>query len=240
MRIEVFKTLDELIPAVADFFVIASAEAIAARGVFNVALSGGSSPEKLYELLASSHYEGKIDWDKVNFFFGDERHVPLNHAASNGGMVKRTLFDPLNIPGERIFFVDTTLTPQQSANKYFLDVSSHFGGGEIRFDLVLLGLGDDAHTASLFPHTPVLKDKSVSIKSVYLAEKGVYRITMTAPMINQARHIVFLVFGESKGKAVYNVLQGEKDTEEYPAQLIEPGAGDLRWFLDEAAAAELK
>src|SRR5690606_32857689 len=120
------------------------------------------------------------------------------------------------------------------------DVSSHFGGGEIRFDLVLLGLGDDAHTASLFPHTPVLKDKSVSIKSVYLAEKGVYRITMTAPMINQARHIAFLVFGESKSKAVYNVLQGEKDTEEYPAQLIEPAAGDLRWFLDEAAAAGLK
>ncbi len=240
MRIEVFKTLDELIPAVADFFVIASGEAIAARGVFNVALPGGSSPKRLYTMLASARYEGKIEWDKINFFLGDERHVPLDHADSNAGMIKRTLFDPLEIPVARIFYVDTTLTPQQAANKYSSDIFDHFGGGEIRFDLVLLGLGDDAHTASLFPHTPVLKDKSVSIKSVYLAEKGVYRITMTAPMINQARHIAFLVFGESKSKAVYNVLQGEKDTEEYPAQLIEPAAGDLRWFLDEAAAAGLK
>ena len=240
MRIEVYKTTDELVTAVADLFVIAAREAILFRGVFNVALSGGSSPERLYQLLASSDYKDKIDWDKVNFFFGDERYVPRDDAASNGGMAKRTLFDPLNISDARIFYVNTTLIPQQAANSYSSDISDHFAGARVRFDLILLGLGDNAHTASLFPHTPVLKDKSVSVKSVYLSDQGVYRITMTAPMINQARHIAFLVYGASKSKAVYNVLRGTRDTEEYPAQLIEPGDGDLLWYLDETAAADLR
>ncbi len=240
MRIEVYKTIDELVAAVADLFVIAAREAILFRGVFNVALSGGSSPERLYQLLASSDYKDKIDWDKVNFFFGDERYVPRNDPASNGGMAKRTLFDPLEISEARIFYVDTTLIPQEAANSYSSDISDHFEGGRVRFDLILLGLGDNSHTASLFPHTPVLKDKSVSVKSVYLSEQGVYRITMTAPMINQARHIAFLVYGASKSKAVYNILRGTRDTEEYPAQLIEPGDGDLLWYLDETAASDLR
>lgn len=240
MKINVFKTIEELIPAVADCFAITAQHAISSRGEFNVGLSGGSSPERLYEMLASSHYEKKIDWVKINFFFGDERHVPKDDPENNARMVKNALFDPLKISASKIFSVDTTVPPQEAAKRYISTISSHFKGGKIRFDLVLLGLGANAHTASLFPNTSVLKDRSASVKAVYLEQQDLYRITMTAPLINQARHIAFLVFGESKSKAVYHVLQGGRDPEKYPAQLIQPEDGDVQWFLDETAAADLQ
>ena len=124
--------------------------------------------------------------------------------------------------------------------KYACAVSDHFEDGEVRFDLILLGLGENAHTASLFPYTPVLSEKFAWIKAVYLDQPNRYRITMTAPLINQARHIAFLVFGEAKRNAVFHVLESATDPEKYPAQLIHPVNGDLQWFLDEAAASRLK
>lgn len=240
MKINVFKTVDELIPAVADYFAATAQNSISSRGEFNVALSGGSSPVRLYEMLATADLSQKIDWTKINFFFGDERYVPENDPANNAHMVKKALLDPLKISPSRIFSVDTTLPPQEAANKYTSAISHHFKDQKIRFDLILLGLGDNAHTASLFPYTSVLKDKSASAKAVYLEQQDLYRITMTAPLINQARHIAFLVFGETKSKAVYHVLESGPDAVKYPAQLIQPEDGDLQWFLDETAAAGLQ
>lgn len=239
MKINVFKTVEELLPAVADFFASTAQMAIASRGEFNVALSGGASPVKLYEMLASRDFKERIDWHKINFFFGDERYVPKTSPENNAHMVKKALFDPLHIPASRIFSVDTTLPAYQAARKYSGVVSDHFEGGEIRFDLILLGLGANSHTASLFPYTSVLGEKFAFIKAVYLHQEDRYRITMTAPLINQARHIAFLVFGAAKRDAVFHVLEGASDPEKYPAQLIRPVDGDLQWFLDEAAASRV-
>ena len=240
MKINVFKMVDELIPAVASYFSATAQESISARGEFNVALSGGVSPKSLYEMLASPEFRKPIDWDKINFFFGDERNVPKEDPENNALMVKNVLFDPLKISESRIFAVDTTLPPQEAAKRYMSAISHHFRGQKTRFDLILLGLGDNAHTASLFPYTSVLKDKSASIKAVYLEEQDRYRITMTAPLINQARRIAFLIFGDAKSKAVYHVLENGRDPEKYPAQLIHPENGDLQWFLDQTAASGLQ
>ena len=240
MKINVFKTVEELIGAVADYFAETAESAIALRGEFNVALSGGKSPERLYRLLASADFSQRVEWTKVNFFFGDERHVPMRDPDNNAFMVEKVLFDPLKISASSIFRVDTTLPPDEAAERYGSAIARHFRGGEVRFDLVLLGLGDNAHTASLFPYSSVLKDKSVSVKAVYLKDEDRYRITMTAPLLNHSLHIVFLVFGESKSEAVYQILHGTVDPEKYPAQLINPPEGDLQWFLDENAASGLQ
>lgn len=235
----IFKTNNELLLAMADFFIKNAQKSITEHGEFNVSLSGGSSPKKLYEMLASPDFNHMVDWKKVNFFFGDERYVPADDPESNALMAKKALFKPLNIADDQIFTVNTHLNPEGSAIEYAQQIATHFKEKPIRFDLVLLGLGDDAHTASLFPGTDVLEETAATIKPVFLADKNVYRITMTAPLINQAYHVAFLLFGDSKTAAVQQVLEGERDVAKYPAQLIDPQGGKVYWFMDETAAAGL-
>ena len=238
MELNIFTTADEVLAALAAYFVKVANEAIAGQGKFSVALSGGSSPKKLYELLASS-FGDKLAWDKVYFFFGDERNVPQTDPDSNYLMAKKALFDPLNIDPLHIFAVDTSLNPKDAAQKYEEELLEFFDENEMSFDLVLLGLGDNSHTASLFPYTPVLHDRIPGVKEVFLTDQQVYRITMNAPLINEASHIAFLVYGAGKAIAVHHVLEDDEDIENYPAQLIEPIVGEIQWFLDEAAAADL-
>ena len=240
MKINVFKTVQELLMAMADYFVTTAKNSISSRKEFNVALSGGSSPKRLYEMLASPDFKHQVEWDKVNFFFGDERYVPANDPENNALMVKKALFDPLYISPSNIFTINTSISPEEAAKKYTLTIANHFKDQKIRFDLILLGLGDNSHTASLFPYTSVLSDKSTSVKATFLEAQNVYRITMTAPLINQARHIAFFVYGEAKAEAVHHVLENERNEKKYPAQLIRPDEGELRWYLDEAAASHLK
>lgn len=238
MKLNVFKSEEEVLEKLAEYFVLVAQKAISANGRFSLALSGGSSPKKLYELLASK-YKNKIDWKNVFFFFGDERYVPHTSPDSNYLMAKKALFDVLTIPEEHIFPVDTSVEPGAAACKYMGVVKNFFGGKKISFDLVLLGLGDNSHTASLFPYTPVLSDKEPDVKEVYLEDQEVYRITLNAPLINQAQHIAFLVYGSGKAIAVHHVIEDNHDIENFPAQLIKPESGDLQWFLDEAAASNL-
>jgi 6-phosphogluconolactonase len=238
MKLNIFNTENEVLTALAEHFVNVANEAISARGKFSVALSGGNSPKKLYELLASS-YADKVAWDQAFFFFGDERNVPQTDKDSNYLMAKKALFDPLEIGYANIFPVDTSLSPADAAKKYQEEIEEFFDEDELSFDLILLGLGDNSHTASLFPSTPVLHDRTPGVKEVFLPDQQVYRITLNAPMINEARHIAFLVYGEGKAIAVHHVLEDEENIEEYPAQLIEPIVGEIQWFLDEAAAAML-
>lgn len=240
MTFHILKTNPELIKAIAAYFISICENAIASRGEFNVVLSGGNSPKKLYELLASPGYKEQVNWKKINFFFGDERYVPSNNPENNAHMVKTTLFDPLNISRYNIFPIDTSLSPQEAAKSYTTTITAHLDKQELQFDLILLGLGENAHTASLFPYTPVLTDKSTSVQAVFLEEQKSYRITMTAPLINLARNIAFLVYGQKKAEAVHHVLEDEFDPEKYPAQLIDPVKGKLHWFLDEAAASLLE
>lgn len=239
MKLNIFNAENEVLDALAKHFVEVANEAIAARGKFSVALSGGSSPKKLYEMLASTYHD-KIDWEKVHFFFGDERYVPQTDKDSNFLMVKNALFVPLMIDYANVYPVDTSLSPADAAKKYDEEIEEFFGDEDISFDLILLGLGDNSHTASLFPYTPVLHDRTPGVKEVFLPDQKVYRITLNAPMINEAQHIAFLVYGQGKAEAVRHVLEDDEDIEEYPAQLIEPIVGEIEWFLDEAAASLLE
>ncbi|HWZ35082.1 MAG TPA: 6-phosphogluconolactonase [Mucilaginibacter sp.] len=239
MKLNIFHTPDEVIDGMAQYFVETANAAIEARGKFSVALSGGSSPKKLYELLASTTYADSIDWNKVYFFFGDERNVPQNDPESNYLMAKNALFLPLYIEPGNIFAVDTTLAPNEAAQKYAGQIAEFFDEDEMSFDLVLLGLGDDTHTASLFPHTEALHDVTPSVKANFLPAKNIWRITMNAPLINDAKNIAFLVYGESKAPAVHNAIEANEDIENYPAQLIDSVSGEVQWFIDEAAAANL-
>jgi 6-phosphogluconolactonase len=224
----------------ADFVVAIAQSAIDLNGEFNIALSGGNSPKKLYEMLALPDYNQRLAWNKVNFFFGDERYVPVHDPENNSNMVKSVLFDPLDIAQSNIFSVDTSLSPDEAAKNYTARITTHFKGKEPVFDLILLGLGDNAHTASLFPAMAVLHDQSTSVQPVFLPEQNAYRITMTAPMINQAHQIAFLVYGQSKAEAIHHVLEDGYDPEKYPAQLIKPERGNLHWYIDSAAASMLK
>ncbi|HEY3405244.1 MAG TPA: 6-phosphogluconolactonase [Ohtaekwangia sp.] len=235
----IFKTPDELLVSLADLIVKQAEAATQKQGRFSFVLSGGSSPKKLFELLASDSYRNKIDWSHVYFFFGDERNVPADHADSNYLMAKKALFDALNIAEDHIFRMKTELGPAEAAANYQQSVLYYFGDKPVQFDFVLLGLGDDAHTASLFPHTTVLKEKTAVVKEVYVDKLNTYRITLTEPCINKAKQVVFLVYGGGKAEAIHHVQKGNSNPETYPAQLINPASGELHWFMDEAAATKL-
>jgi 6-phosphogluconolactonase len=237
MKLHVYDSEAEVINALADYFTKTINHAIHTNGECSVVLSGGNSPKKLYQLLASDAYKEEVEWSKVSFFFGDERYVPFNDAESNGLMAQQTLFEPLNIEPSKIFYIGTSLSPEHDAANYTDAVFTYFGERPPKFDLILLGLGDNSHTASLFPFTPVLHEEKTLVRSVFLEDKKIYRITMTAPLINDAHNIAFLVYGKGKAAAVHHVLRDERTIEMYPAQLIQPLDGTVNWFLDKDAAA---
>ncbi len=240
MKLKIYKNVTDVINALADSICEVSKEAIQARGAFNFVLSGGSSPPKLFELLASESYRDKIDWDKTYFFFGDERFVPEGDSQRNSLMAKEVLLNPLKIRRSHIFEVDTTGSPEESAAKYWESILKHFDGKPVKFDFNLLGLGDNSHTASLFPNTSILKETEATIKSFFVEEVQMDRITMTAPLINQSRNIAFLVFGEGKAEAVFHVLEDQSGSaNDYPARLITKDENKVQWFLDEKAASRL-
>jgi 6-phosphogluconolactonase len=235
----IYKDKDELLDDLAAYILKIGSEAIDERGVFNFVLTGGSSPKALYQSLATT-YKDQLDWTKVYFFFGDERYVDSGNSNYNGRMAKESILAPLGIPADHIFYVDTKLTPKEAAIDYMKAISAHFQGALPSFDLILLGMGDEAHTASLFPDTEILKNTEPTVDSVYVEKLAAYRVSFTAPLINLAKNIAFLVFGSSKAEAVKSVIEPiDKNPMLYPAQLIEPIIGNLTWFLDEQAASLL-
>jgi 6-phosphogluconolactonase len=237
--LRIFDNTDTLLTALADFIVDSARQAIHKHGRFSFVLSGGSSPKKLYTLLASDAYRSKIDWTRVFFFFGDERYVPATHADSNYRMAQETLFTPLNITPGQVFRMNTDLAVDAAAEGYEQDIRGYFVEKPICFDFILLGLGDNSHTASLFPHTSVLHEKEALVKGLYIDEVKMNRITLTAPVINRGAIIAFLVYGGGKAEAIHHILEDARNIEEYPAQLIHPEKGEIVWFLDEPAAANL-
>lgn len=237
MQLHIFSTVDQVLEKLADFFIQEVNNTLQRKTVCNVVLSGGNSPKKLYQLLTTTAYRQQVSWEKICFFFGDERYVPFKDENNNGNMAKQTLFDPLQIHPSQVFYIDTNLAPEDSATDYSHRIQQHFGNNQPQFDLILLGLGDNAHTASLFPHTAVLHEKNQLVRAVYIEDIKAFRITMTAPLINQAKKIAFLVYGSAKATAVKNILKGEQNVELYPAQLINNKSETTHWFLDEAAAS---
>jgi 6-phosphogluconolactonase len=212
---------------------------VAARGRFSVALAGGATPRRTYELLAAPPLRDQAPWDRVHVFWGDERCVPLNDSRSNARLAKAAWLDHVPIPGDQIHPMNCALDPAAAARHYEAQLREFFAGQPPRLDLVLLGLGEDGHTASLFPGTMVLAEVERWAAAVSVAEQDLYRVTLTAPLINQAAMVAFLVAGDAKAGVLREVLHGLRDPERLPAQLIQPQNGALRWLVDLAAAGSL-
>ena len=237
--IRTYKNLEAVSRAAAEIFVEKVVDALSARGRFAVALSGGGTPRRLYNLLAESPIREKIQWKAVHVFWGDERCVPPGDPRSNARMARLALLDHVPLPAENIHPVPCDRSPREAATRYENEIKAFFGTKAPAFDMVLLGLGDNAHTASLFPHTPVLDEKDRWVAEVYVSEQDMHRVTLTAPIINQAREVLFLVSGQGKAKALKQVLQGPFRPHDFPAQLIRTKAGHGLWLVDHDAAARL-
>ena len=233
--VSIFSSKEEITPYAANIFVAAAQNAIQKRGRFLVALTGGSSPVSLYKLLATSQYKSKIDWENVFVFWGDERWVALDDERSNAKMSSDYLLNHVGIPKSNLFpMYKEGFAPEEYALEYEKLIKS-FTGDHGQFDLILLGMGDDGHTASLFPGEAVLHENNKWVSAYYLESQNMYRITLTAPFINKAKEIVVITFGESKAHALNEVLYGDYNPEKYPTQLIKPLDGKLLFLTDQAA-----
>jgi 6-phosphogluconolactonase len=237
--IRIFDDLEALSQAAAKMFMDLANHAAASQGRFSVALSGGHTPRRLYEILADDPYHNKIDWEDVHVFWGDERCVPPGDPRSNVQMAYQTLLNHVPIPANQIHPLHSGLPTAMAAVRYETELREFFGVQPPAFDLILLGLGENAHTASLFPHAPVLDEKERWVDEVYVPEQGIYRVTMTAPLINQAKEVIFLVSGADKALALQSVLEGAYHPHELPAQLIHPNGAHPIWLVDKAASHKL-
>ena len=243
MNLEIFKDIDQLSLALAEWITSLIEETLTRKNNFSFVLSGGNTPKKLNLLLASSPYKERIDWGKIHIFWGDERAVPFEDERNNARMAFDTLLNKVDIPRSQIHIMDTSLQPDEAAAAYAESLYEFFGTDVLpdrTFDLVLLGMGDDGHTLSLFPGTPVIHEENLWTSSFFLKAQNMYRITLTKNVVNHSNHIVFMISGSEKANALYQVLKGERNPDMYPSQVIIPTQGELHFFTDEAAASRLK
>lgn len=237
--VEIHASPGELARAAAALFAERAAGAVSARGRFTAALSGGRTPEAYYALLAKAPFASQIPWDRVYLFWGDERCVPPSHKESNFRLARERLLDHVSIPPANVHRIRGEMDPVEAAALYEGELREFFGQhGETcpAFDFVLLGLGEDGHTASLFPGSPAIRESLRQVSAQFVdAHKG-WRITLTPPAINAARLAAFVVAGKGKAAAVRDVLKGPFRPGTLPAQAIRPSRGELRWMLDRDAA----
>jgi 6-phosphogluconolactonase len=206
---------------------------------YTIALSGGSTPVRLHQLLASSPYKDQIDWSKLHVFWGDERAVPFNDDRNNAKMAYETLLNFVPVPADQVHVMRTDIDPKASAAEYEKILHQYFDQTATSFDLVLLGMGDDGHTLSLFPGMPVIHEEKLWATAFWLQAQDMFRITLTRTIVNRSACVVFLTAGAKKAHALKEVLKGAPNPDLYPSQVIKP-VGELHWFVDEAAAADLK
>ncbi|MDR3715668.1 MAG: 6-phosphogluconolactonase [Puia sp.] len=268
MQLHIYKDSQELSYAVADWITTLIGDTLKRQDRFTIALSGGSTPKALHKILASSPYREKIDWTKLHVFWGDERAVPFEDDRNNAKMAYDTLLDKVPVPASQIHVMRTDISPEESAAEYekilhqyfpivansspdHSPLTTDYSQPEApplttdrslftSFDLVLLGMGDDGHTLSLFPGTAVVHEKKAWATAFFLKAQDMYRITLTKTIVNKAAHIAFLTTGAGKAHALREVLQGAYNPDLYPSQEIRPADGELHWFVDEAATGELK
>lgn len=243
-KVTVLENLDAVAHAAADLFCTLSEHSRdAGHASFCVALSGGSTPRAFHQLLAAPPYRNRIPWSHITFYWGDERFVPPDDPESNYRMARETLLSQLPIAESQVHRIPTEIgDPAAAAAQYEEEIERSFSlspGQQPRFDLVLLGMGPDGHTASLFPHTAALHAHDRIVVANPVPKLNTFRITLTAPAINNATAVVLLVAGADKADALAQVLTGPRDPETYPSQLIAPTNGTLTWLVDQAAAAEL-
>jgi 6-phosphogluconolactonase len=240
-NLQIFADASEVARAAALHFIEIARESISARGRFSVALAGGSTPKRIYELLASDELSVQLDWSKVHIFFGDERCVPPDDAESNYRMANEALLARVSLPDENVHRMRGEGDAVANARLYEDELRGYFDGDTWpQFDLVMLGMGDDGHTASLFPDTRALDVRTAWVTANWVEKFDTFRVTLTASAINHARNVLFIVTGAGKAERLEEVLHGAREPHRLPAQLIQPPAGALRWFLDEAAAKLLR
>jgi 6-phosphogluconolactonase len=246
-KVSVYPDNESLISGSADFIAEAAAQAIAARGRFTVALSGGSTPRPVYARLATAGYRDRIDWSKVKVFFGDERCVPPDDPRSNYLMARTALLDSVPLPPGNIYRIRGEEAPEKAAADYTDVLQRTFGGDATAagppsegFDLILLGMGDNGHTASLFPGLAAVTESVRWVMAQYIKVVGMWRVTLTPVIINSARQVAFLVSGAKKADMLQRVLEGPYQPVALPSQVIKPAHGDLRWLVDAPAAARLR
>jgi len=240
-EIIICQNLRELNRKAAEQFVALADAANARRGRFAVALSGGSTPKALYALLASAEYRNRLDWSRVHLFWGDERCVPPDHPESNFRMVQESLLSKVEIPRENIHRMAGEKNPQAAAADYENELRRFFNSSHAapRFDLINLGLGEDGHTASLFPGSAALSENQRWVTIAYVERLQAHRLTLTLPVINAAAQITFLVSGKSKRAIVKQLLGADADSSILPAAKVSPADGRLTWLITHDAAEEI-
>jgi 6-phosphogluconolactonase len=235
IALEVLPTAALAAEAAARRFTLAATAAIESRGRFVVALSGGSTPRAMYAQLATASLASTLDWSRVEVLWGDERCVPPDHEASNYRMAREALFEPYAVPEKSILRMRGEIEPALAAQEYedaLALLATQHGETIYRHDLMLLGMGDDGHTASLFPGTEALSEQVRRVAANYVPKLGAWRLTMTLPLLNQSRHVLFLVSGDKNPELLEQVLAGGS---EYPAARINPPNGQLTWMIGERA-----
>ena len=244
--IHVAENAKELSRLAAEEFVRLAVKAVSESGMFTVSLAGGSTPRSLYSLLSNSDkpFRTQLSWDRIFFFWGDERHVPPDHPDSNYRMAHEALLSRVPIPAENIYRIKSELAEAaKAADEYEETLRKFFklSAGQLpRFNLVLLGLGQDAHTASIFPGSQVINEKRRLVVAPWIEKLKSSRITLTPPVLNMAEAVVFLVSGFEKAQALQNVLEGDYQPEHLPAQLIRANESMVLWLVDQEAASMLR
>lgn len=238
-HVRIFPDMEALSRAAVQLFVETARRAVVCSGRFAVVLSGGHTPELTYSLLGQEPSLSQVDWFKTHVFWGDERCVPRDDPRNNAHMAFRTLLDHVPIPREHVYPIPTEVPADQAADHYETVLREFFREHPGRLDLVFLGLGDNGHTASLFPYTSILHEQVRWVKEAYLPDQHMYRISLTAPILNQAATVAFLVSGKNKSRVLRQVLLESPQPHELPAQLVHPVEGEMVWLVDQDAASEL-
>lgn len=226
--------------AAADHITALAAEAVAARGQCTIALSGGSTPRATYAVLATGEFASRVDWSRLHVFWGDERSVPPDHPDSDYRMAREALLQHVPIPKDNVHRIHAERDPSQAADDYERELREFFAGETVgRFDLILLGMGEDGHTASLFPGAGALAERERWVVAYYVEALDTWRITLTPTIINTAANVTFLVAGQNKAEMLHRVIAGPHQPDVLPAQIVNPTRGRLTWFLDRSAASLL-
>ncbi|MEM7484850.1 MAG: 6-phosphogluconolactonase [Bacteroidota bacterium] len=236
MELKIYKDKNEVAKQFSEYFL----ELVEGTSIFHVALSGGSTPKIVFDLLATE-FSSKIDWSKIHFYWGDERCVPPTDDQSNYKMTVAHLFSKVDVPQEHIHRILGENDPNTETKRYGELLTEHLPleNGIPQFDLVILGMGDDGHTASIFPYEIELWDSNKNCEVAIHPDSGQRRVTLTGKVINNAKEVAFLVTGEGKAEKVTSILEKKKGYMEYPASLVQPNSGNLVWFMDADAAKEL-
>lgn len=239
MELHIFDDKEIMSEQLASWIVNLILDTFKEQNSFTLVLSGGETPKLLFRKLASDQYKNKIDWKRIHLFWGDERAVPFNDDRNNAKMAYDILIDHIDIPDKQVHIMRTDIEPNFAANEYGKILHRYFDHTPNSFDLVLLGMGDDGHTLSLFPGSTIIEEHTHWVTSVYNLEQKMYRVTLMPVIVNKATNIAFMVDGDRKAKTLAKVLEGDYQPQKLPAQVINPTNGQLHWFLDKAAAKEL-